>query len=134
VYYKDGASVSRQKTDLLDCRVEALDKAPVATQIRQAPPYYVPSRRYCQADGRCYYSGGFFAGGELYSVDVNAGLRRDLRRQCMALRGYSPVEVPRCGSGAVASGTTLATMPTLSPQSCAVRDNSGDWQIIDPGT
>jgi hypothetical protein len=132
VYYKDGGSVARQKTDLLSCKVDALEKAPVANQIRQAPPYYVPGRRYCRPDGSCYYSGGFFAGGELYSVDVNAGLRRDLRRQCMALLGYRPVEVPRCGNGTVTAGTTLSTMPTLSPQSCAVRDSSGDWQIIDP--
>ena len=136
LYYKEGAAVSRQKSDLLSCEVDALAKAPVATQIRQAPPYYIPSRRYCRPDGSCYHRGGYFAGGELYSVDVNARLRRDLRIQCMDQRGYRPVELPRCANGTqgtVATGTDGSVrMPPIGPDSCVSKDTAGEWQIITP--
>ncbi len=137
LYHKQGSSVSRLKTDLLSCQVDALEKAPVATQIRQYPPYYVPGRRYCRSNGECYTRGGFFAPGEIYSVDVNARLRNDLEEQCMSGRGYRPVALPRCNSAAVPSApqdtaNTAQTLPALSQTSCAARDAAGDWQIISP--
>ena len=131
LYYKEGEVVSRQKSDMLSCEVEALDKAPVANQIRQSPPYYVPARRSCRSDGRCYTRGGFFAPGEVYSVDVNARLRRDLLTQCMAQKGYARVTLPRC-SGSVTlqpAASSRARVPAVTPQSCAAKDSTGTWQI-----
>ena len=137
LYYKEGGLVSRQKTDLLSCQVDSLSKAPVANQIRQFPPYYVPGRRYCRSDGDCYTRGGFFAPGEIYSVDVNARLRNDLEAQCMASNGYTSVALPRCTSGSfetttLDTSTTGPRLPALSESSCVARDTNGNWQIINP--
>lgn len=137
VYHKQASSVSRLKTDLLSCQVDALAKAPVATQVRQRPPYYVPSRRYCRSDGECYSRGGFFAPGEIYSVDVNARLRDDLEEQCMSRSGYRAVALPRCTAAAspatsADTANTAQKLPVLSETSCVARDATGDWQIITP--
>ena len=137
VWYKPGGSLALRSSDLLHCRVESLAQAPVATQIRQWPPTYIPTRRYCDAAGRCVTDGGFFAPGEVYSVDVNAGLRRDLEARCMAQRGYASVELPRCPTGETDPRGTPAepaeTMPSLTGSSCAQRDDTGDWVILDRG-
>ncbi len=136
LYYKEGGSVSRQQSDLLSCEVDALAKAPVASQIRQSPPQFVPSRRYCSASGHCYYRGGYFVPGNVYTVDVNARLRGDLETQCMSVKGYQAIELPRCAAQTVpaptAAGRTSDALPALSERSCAKRDDTGGWEIIDP--
>lgn len=137
LYYKEGQSLDRKKTDLLACEVDALGKAPVANQIRRSPPFYIPARRSCNSSGKCYYRGGYFVEGNVYTVDVNARLRGDLETQCMANKGYQSVELPRCAAGTVARtpdtpGRTNATLPVLSENSCAQRNDDGRWEIIDP--
>ena len=133
-FYQEGGSVSRMQSELLSCEVDALAKAPVATQVRQSPPRYIPGRRYCRSDGRCYRDGGFFVSGEFYSVDVNARLRGDLKTQCMSDKGYQRIELSRCTSdisfpNAPDDGSR---MPALSDASCANKDDSGKWRIITP--
>ena len=130
VYYRENAPVARQQSDLLACRVDSLDKAPVATEIREGPPRYVPGYRYCNNKGNCSYRGGYYVRGPVYSVDVNAGLRGDLETQCMGQKGYQPVALPRC-----TAGTTVLTsdrMPALSETSCAYKDDQNRWQIVQP--
>lgn len=132
VYYQPGAQVAAMQRSLLDCQVTAVQSAPVATQIRREPPRYIPPRRYCDAAGRCRYDGGFWIDGEVYSFDPNANLRERVERQCMADDGYSYVEVPNCSSGVASQVPVAATrvMPQLSPQSCAIRNDDGSWQIV----
>ena len=130
VYYKPGASHTVQKNDLLSCRVDALAKAPVASQIRRAPPQYIPRRSVCRADGRCTYRGGYFVDGDVYTVDVNAKLRADIEANCMRKKGYDPVELPRCNSNTAPAQTPEGT-PALTGTSCVQQDDSGAWQIVD---
>jgi hypothetical protein len=134
VFYKAGGSVSRLNSDLLACQVDALAKAPVATQVRQGPPRYIPGTRHCNVQGHCIRRGGYFIGGEIYSVDVNARLRRELELLCMERKGYSSVELPRCRSGETPTDTPTSDprLPPLTERSCVKRDPQGRWQIIDP--
>ncbi|MEM1074503.1 MAG: hypothetical protein AAF665_04970 [Pseudomonadota bacterium] len=138
LYYKTNASVSRLHSDLLSCEVSALKDAPVATQVRQGPPRYVPARHYCRSDGHCHSSGGYFVHGAIYSVDVNARLRNDLEQQCMGAKGYQLLELPRCSNSAVVQASQLPSTsdPTartqqLTPTSCAALDDDGRWRILD---
>ena len=133
-YYAEGVSVAKLNRDDLACDVAALRDAPVANQTRQAAPQYVP-RRICAPDGQCYSKGGYWVPGEVYTVDVNAGLRKRVKLQCMADRGYRPVEIPACPPGvarAAPPGATT-TLPRLGPQSCAIRNPDGSIFIVTQG-
>jgi hypothetical protein len=127
-YYKDGAPVARLNGDLTECQVQGVNRVPANTQIRTTPITVTPGRRVCSGDGTsCTYIRGDIIGGETYSYDANAGLRERVVAQCMGARGYRPVEIPLCPSGARESVLAQAprTLPTLSSATCAVRGNAG---------
>lgn len=132
IWHKPGVPVARWQADRTDCEVNALRDAPVASQIRQQPPDFVPPRQICDSAGNCRTTGGYWIPGEVYSVDVNAGLRQRVEAQCMANRGYRPAEIPRCRDGLAVQGRTTV-LPELSQTSCFVRRNDGDIVIVDPG-
>lgn len=134
LFYQEGGSVALVQDTRLDCEVEALAKAPVATQLRQAAPRYIPGYRSCRSDGRCLSRGGFFVDGAVYSVDANARLRRDLVTQCMQRAGYQRIDLPRCTSqtDTVGSIANPAQMPELTEASCAAKDAAGTWQVVTP--
>lgn len=132
-YYAEGVTVAKRDRDELDCDVAALRDAPVANQTRQSAPIYVPQRR-CDRHGRCY-GGGYWVPGDVYTVDVNASLRKRVKAQCMADRGYRPVEIPICPAGvanAAAPGKTTV-LPPLGPKSCAIRNDDGSLLIVTQG-
>ncbi len=134
VYHQPGVSVARLQSDLLSCEVAALKDAPVANQIRRSPPVFIPSRRFCNSDGHCYHRGGYFAHGDVYTVDVNARLRNDLEDQCMTRKGYQSVALPRCTGAVVrtpaATPGRVNVMQALTPNSCVARDDENRWQVI----
>jgi hypothetical protein len=133
IYYRPGVEVSRMQADATRCEVEALKRAPVATQIRQNPPIYFPGNRYCTGTG-CYYGPGYWVDGGIYTVDVNRDLRIRVQNLCMAEKGYQPVTLPRCPAR-IASAVTPAqtsTLPALSGNSCVIRHDDGRWQIVTP--
>jgi hypothetical protein len=139
VYYREGVSMTKMEDDLVNCKVAAVKDAPVATQIRRGAPRYYPGYLRCNNSGQCYHTGGYFYPGEVYSVDVNAGLRRDLENRCMARKGYAPIELPRCRAGVTVAGTTDRTtrtdiMPPLSQNSCIIEGDGGRVRIIDPAS
>lgn len=129
-YHREGVTRAQLQDDLLSCRVEALEDAPVATQVRRGAPRYFPGHRYCTSAGSCYVTGGYFYPGELYTVDVNASLRRDLRDRCMTQQGYDTVALPRCTTEAPPMLTT-DRLPPLSTSSCVVKDTNEQFQVID---
>jgi len=135
MYYQPGLSIAKAENDTLDCEVAALRDAPVANQVRQAPGFFVPRTRSCTASGACYYRGGYWEPGPIYSVDVNAGLRPQLTDRCMAQKGYAPVSIPACpqsvADAAPARATT--TLPQLSANSCSIRNSDGTVQIVNQG-
>ena len=135
MYYRPGVTVAKANDDRLDCEVSALRDAPVATQIRQQPSFYVPPRQYCDASGNCYVRGGYWEPGRVYTVDVNAGLRRQLTDRCMAQKGYAPVSIPPCPPSVADAAPRGATtvLPALTANSCSIRNNDGTFQIVNRG-
>lgn len=130
LYYRPGAEVARLQTDTTNCEVAALKDAPVAMKIRQSPPVFYPGRYYCDGYGSCWRGGSYWVDGPVYSVDVNADLRRRVTDQCMADKGYAPVEVPLCPNGTHAPVAATTVLPTLTPNSCALRHSDGSFTIL----
>ncbi|WP_037315902.1 hypothetical protein [Ruegeria halocynthiae] len=135
LYYREGESVSRMQTETTQCQVQALKDAPVANQVRQGAPTYWPGRTYCDSQGRCHRSPGWWQPGQVYTVDVNKGLRNTVEAQCMAQKGYRPVSLPPCKQGVKSRvpAVPTTTLPPLSTQSCFVKFDNGSFQIITPG-
>ena len=134
IYHKTGVPVARMQSDKTSCEIKALRDVPVSTQIRSTPARYVPPRQYCDASGACKTRGGYWIEGEIYSFDANERLRLRAQIQCMAAKGYSPVEIPACPdriARAVPAAATR-TLPALTPDSCVIRNTGGSWQIITP--
>ncbi|WP_257883761.1 hypothetical protein [Roseobacter insulae] len=132
IYHREGVAVTRMETDALSCEISTLQAVPVANQLRRDPPRYIPARRYCDANGQCYTRGGYYIPGEVYTVDVNADLRRRAEVQCMADKGYTRVTVPNCPANISSKVPVGATevLPRLSPRSCAIRNRDKTWQIV----
>ncbi|EAP78333.1 hypothetical protein [Roseovarius nubinhibens] len=100
--YKAGATPETIKRDDLNCTIEATQRVPQNTQIRTTPTYAVPGRSYCRQVGgqtRCSITPPVIYGGNTYSYDANAGLRRAAKNQCMADLGYRPAQIPPCAEG-----------------------------------
>lgn len=133
LYHKAGVPVAEMQRARLGCEVSAVQSAPVANQIRRTPPRYIPARRHCNAAGNCYYRGGYWIDGDIYTVDVNAGLRNRVERQCMADQGFVYITLPNCASGVASQVPVRATtvLPPVGPQSCVIRNPDGTWQIVD---
>jgi len=134
IYHRAGVSVARMQSDQLNCEVRAVKDAPVANQIRQSPPVFVPARQVCNG-AKCTVFPGYWEQGQIYTVDVNAGLRARVEGQCMAQKGYRPVEVKLCDSkikALVAPGQTTV-LPKLTDNACAIRHQDGRWQIVTIG-
>ena len=127
-FYKPGVSAARLEADSVQCSVSALRQVPVANKVVQDPPFFVPSRTICNNEGRCRTLPGRFIPGQVRTVDANAPLRVRVTRQCMAARGYSVQQIPQC-TGASAQTVQVSPLPTLSANSCAVRDANGTLGI-----
>lgn len=134
IYHRPGVSVSRMQTETTECQVQALRDAPVANHIRQRPPVYFPGGRVCNAAGACWERPGYWMGGEVYTVDVNADLRARVTDMCMARRGYQPVSIPPCGDAVrkAAPPRQTTTLPDLTANTCVIRYDGGGWQIVNP--
>ncbi|WP_281972012.1 hypothetical protein [Ruegeria faecimaris] len=135
LYYQEGETVSQMQSETTGCQVQSLKDAPVANQVRQGAPTYWPGRTYCDGRGRCHRTGGWWQPGQIYTVDVNKGLRNKLEAQCMAQKGYRPVSLPPCKQGVKSRVAALPTtqLPPLSTDSCFVKFDNGTFQIITPG-
>lgn len=135
IYYRPGVAVSRMQADTTNCQVAALRDAPVATQIRQRPPIYIPGRNICNSAGNCYLTPGYWADGGIYTVDTNQDLRNRVLDLCMAKKGYQPVTLPACPASVKNAVPAVATvkLPTLTSKSCVIRYNDDNWQIVNQG-
>lgn len=138
LYYKPGATVQRMQADEVDCQVRALRDAPVRTVVRRTPAVWIPPRSYCDANGNCTTRGGYWEPGEIYTEDVNRGLRARVEALCMARRGYERVTLPGCPQSVRAAAGPAAqttTLPRLSETSCVIRDRQArTWRIVTPRT
>ena len=132
IYHKPGVDVATWRQQTTRCEVQALQQAPVAMETRQEPDRYIPPRTFCNDAGECVTEGGYWIPGRFYQVDVNAGLRKRVEAQCMAARGYQPVNIPRCPPGTQVSGATQV-LPPLSAASCIVPLEGGRFAIVTRG-
>jgi hypothetical protein len=133
LYYRPGVSVTRMQNDQISCEVGALKDAPVANELRQRPPIFIPGRQICGTGG-CYTNRGYWVSGGSYTVDLNSDLRSRVETQCMSRKGYQPIDVPLCTGAVKASfppGQTQV-LPKLTQSTCAVRYDDGSWQIVNP--
>ncbi len=135
IYYRPGVSVSKMQNDTTICQVAALKDVPVNTQIRQNPPFFYPGRTICGAADDCYRTPGYWADGGFYTVDVNRALRGRVQDMCMAEKGYQPVTIPTCPESIKNKVPATATtqLPPLTENSCVIRYNDDQWQIVNRG-
>lgn len=133
LYHKAGVPVATMNDTLTSCEVEALNRVPVDRRIERDPVRIVP-RRVCDSQGNCtvFYDR---VGGEVRTWDANAGLRSRVVTQCMTRQGFSYVELPACSQGVARAAPAGATtiLPRLAPNSCAIRNGDGTFQIVTPG-
>ncbi|MCZ4254936.1 hypothetical protein PVW51_13280 [Sulfitobacter sp. PR48] len=134
-YYKPGVAVDRLNRDTTACQVAALRDVPASTQVRRLPPEFIPPRRRCDSAGNCTVVPGYYIPGETISFDPNDGLRKRVEQQCMADRGYAPVSIPPCPDNVARAAPPAATrvLPALGPESCAIRNRDGSFQIVNRG-
>jgi len=131
-YHRAGVSVTRMQTDTTRCEVRALQDAPVANEIRQRPPIFVPGRQICDAAGNCWSRPGYWVSGGFYTVDANLGLRDRVMDLCMSQKGYTPVSVPACSASVkkLAPPRRTTILPTITDQSCSIQYEDDSWQIV----
>ncbi|RVV99842.1 hypothetical protein EKE94_04005 [Mesobaculum littorinae] len=132
-YYQAGVPVQQLNGDLTGCAVQAVNTVPPNTQLRRTPIQIEPGVVRCNKDGNCVRFAGRVTGGDVYSVDANAGLRHRVAGQCMAERGYSRVDVPACPSG-LGRVTAPGRLPPLTDSVCVLRDPDGRQVFLDRST
>lgn len=134
IYHKPGVAVSVMERDRTRCEVSAAQDVPISRQLRRTPPRYIPAQRRCDGAGNCTVREGHYLPGRSYTVDINEGLRKRAAAQCMADRGYLPVDIPTCRQNVAQSLPAAATqvLPRLGPNACVIRNQGGSWQIVNP--
>ncbi|MEM9754777.1 MAG: hypothetical protein AAF914_02225 [Pseudomonadota bacterium] len=129
-FYAPNVSIASRDATLAQCEASAFASFPIERVTRQSPPRYYPGRVICNADGRCVRQLGFYRPGTITTTDVNLAPRRRAVTGCMATEGFTLITLPPCQSdGPVAVQTT---MPTLTPQSCAIRRGATDALVVTP--
>lgn len=133
IFYKQGVTVARLDTDMAECRVHASRTVPVRLQQQYIPPVY-DYRPICHGTGSCSYIRVLISPGRFQQYDANEGLRNDVADQCMIGRRYEKISLPAC-PGDVAANLRLPSnrpLPPISSTTCAVRTNTGRWQVVTP--
>lgn len=133
LFYREGASVDRMHRDLASCRIEAIKAVPVDQDTRIIPGSEFP-QILCDSNGVCHSVWVQVTPLRIETYDANEGLRNDYTRQCMGKLGYQPVRLPQCEESVVRATRLEPTrvLPPLSAQSCAIRLNTGQWQVVTP--
>jgi hypothetical protein len=127
-WHKVGTTAQRSDQDFLDCRVRAVNSVPVNTQIRTTPTYTTPGKTKCSTDGKrtkCETTQPQIHGGETYSFDANADLRRDVLALCMRKKGYQLVSLPQCSRDEARLARPNARTTALQENSCVVETTTG---------
>ncbi|MGP3726394.1 hypothetical protein SAMN05421763_1145 [[Luteovulum] sphaeroides subsp. megalophilum] len=97
--FRNNGSVSQTDTDYFECEVAAARGVPQETRIGTTPSYTTPTQTSCYNTGysvQCQTTGGQTYGGQTYTYDANSELRATYFARCLASRGYSVVELPKC--------------------------------------
>ncbi|MHA7886485.1 hypothetical protein [Roseicyclus sp.] len=128
VYYAEGVDLPTRAADLAQCDAQALREYPVRAERRFTPRIYVPAQTTCDAAGTCTTKPGYFEGGEPYTVDANAEIRRTAARGCMGERGYARVGLPFCEPETRIRPSLV--MAPLSEGTCLYRPAAGGQPMV----
>ena len=133
LFYKEGAPVQRLNSDLGSCTQAGLRNVPVDIDTRYIPGQEIP-KTFCDASGYCQTVWVQISPDRIEKFDTNENARDDYVAACMAQKGYQPVQLPACTDAVVQSTQLSATtvLPPLSADSCAIRLNTGQYQIVTP--
>jgi len=144
IIYKEGISINQYKSDLLECKIDSLNKIPQKIIVEINPITTIPEKEVCiekkSEDGleiikECTKTGGGVAGGEEISRDINEALRNDYLNNCINVKGYTKVILPVCEREQVRSGYGLseyAPLDRVTPNSCVVTNDSETGWVINP--
>lgn len=91
--YKAHTTQKQKYEDMLACDIQAAKTIPPNTQVDTIPGYGSPV--YSIGD---QIFGGRYYGGSTYSYDANGPLRREVRSQCIAKKGYKILPAKLCNS------------------------------------
>lgn len=128
--YRAGATVGDKDQDTTNCEVEAAQRVPQQIEVHTTPVYTTPVQTYCYRSGYqtiCNSTGGDTYGGDMYSTDANAGLRKRVEDQCMARKGWRWIDLPACPAGVQATDLrgVGAHLPQLTNATCYIAYENG---------
>ncbi len=131
-YYRDGQSVARLNADQTGCEVLAVNSVPPDKRVRTTPLRVVPGETVCNSEQVCVTSAPQVFGGEIYTVDANAGLRNRVAAQCMIDKGYRKVSVPACTPAVAKEAVARApqVLPPLTGNVCAARSPDQGYVFV----
>lgn len=134
LWYKAGTSQVKIDSDLVNCRVRAVQSVPVNTQVGVTPTYVTPVETTCYTvDNKmqCTTTGGQVRGGNTYTYDANDGLRKDVITQCMQKLGYQSISLPSCSPAQAKLAKTYKLLPEISANTCVTKASTG-WLLVNP--
>ena len=138
--WKSGAALSLVDRDLFACTTAGAREVPFFNDTATTEIYTTPIQTTCQPLGngqtRCTTTGGQVMGGQVYSYDANADLRRDYVNRCMAGKGYSAASVPSCAPKVIPADISALTRKGSRPPvegACAVSLKGGTHVLVYPG-
>ena len=141
--WRQGVSVSKLKSDSLNCEMAATRAVPINNQVGVTPTYRTPvyqNPSYTSCYGGTYsvsctttgggFSGGQTYGGQVYTYDANSGLRESYFNQCMAQRGYSPISIRPCTPSELKAATRKLSGSSVLPPPSEVLCGTPETGIV----
>lgn len=131
--YKVGVTPLQRNRDRENCAQSATKRFPVANTYSRTPVVWVPPARHCHSKG-CYSRAGYYSGGHVQKTDENLTSRKQAYSQCMARKGYQPIELPAC-TGKVKDALKRAPQgryPKLTADACTTAMSDGTLKVYAP--
>lgn len=145
IIYKEGSSIAEYEKDLLNCKVEGLNRIPRIIITKKKALEQVPGKVRCvetvdedtqEIISECTTTSTGFEGGEETSKDINEQLRQEFVQGCVSQKGYSTVVLPVCKKPVKQKfSRKLNPRTALEPlmnKSCIISNNDDSGWIINP--
>lgn len=144
IVYQEGASINDYRSELLQCKIDALNKIPQNIVIEKTPIKEVPEKETCiekksenglETIKECTKTGGGTIGGEEKAVDINLDLRNDYINSCINIKGYQKITLPVCKKEQVQGVSRLneyTPLQQVTKNSCIITNDTETGWIINP--
>ncbi|MFM2477317.1 hypothetical protein [Celerinatantimonas sp. MCCC 1A17872] len=130
--YKAENSAMRQR-NFTDCKIEAVQRVPQHIVSSTMPTYTTPVQTRCNTIGTqvfCNTTGGQTYGGQTYTSDTNAGLRKQAFVECLVDHGYRFVTIPACPLGTTQYNLDSSNgLQPLSSNTCYIAFRKGGYRV-----